>query len=141
MSKGLVFLLTIFFLFNVDAAYSQAEYDKYASVYFGKSYNIGVRQDEKDNNKYTYYIDCESADKLIERVCLRLESKKLDGFIKFLREAKSTYVNWRETAIANDVVELDKTIDIKRYVASSAFLFGDEWKFDFTVAFTGLCEV
>ena len=133
--KREIIVLLIAFVTTISSVCGQEKITDYTSTYFEKKFDINASQDKKDTTKFTYYIDCASADKLHSRVNLMLESSDLTDFIDFLNKIKATYTKWQETAKQNNVTELEKEIDIKPFKCQSAFIYG-KWNFDFAVKLT-----
>lgn len=138
IKKILTLALTVVAFSNF--VFGQEKIDEYTSSYFDKKYDINASQDKKDTTKFSYYIDCASADKLHSQVDLMFDSNDLPDFIEFLNSIKSTYSKWQETAKQNNVTELDKEIEIKPFKCQSAFVYGD-WNFDFGVRLTPRAKI
>ena len=139
MTKTL-FSLTVAVIAMSNVVFGQEKIDDYTCSYFDKKFDINASQDKKDTTKFSYYIDCASADKLHSRVELMFDSKDLPDFIEFLNSIKATYSKWQETAKQNNVTELDKEIDIKPFKCQAAFIYGD-WNFDFGVRLTPRAKI
>lgn len=124
--------MSLFISSIFSTVYGQEKIDEYTSSYLDKTFDINVSQDKKDTSKFSYYIDCSSADALHKKVELMFDSKDLPDFIEFLNNIKATYSKWKTTAKENKVTELDKDIDVKEFKGQAAFIYGD-WNFDFSV--------
>jgi len=129
MKKFLFILIITHYAIIVSA---QSKIDEYRSSYFNKTYSVNASQNKNDTNKYDYYIECASADKLHKQVVIMINSSKIQDFIDYLNTNKQIYDKWNKTAKANNVTELDKEIETKSFECTSAFVYGD-WNFDFNV--------
>lgn len=134
------YLFTLAILSFALFASAQSKIDDYQSSYFKKSYDINASQNKTDTSKYDYYIDCASADKLHQQVCLIVHSKEHAEFVDYLNTNKQIYDKWNKTARANNVTELDKDIETKGFKCSCAFVYG-EWNFDFNVLITSRVKI
>ena len=123
-----IILLTL--VLNVKA---QDKFTTYDNSYAKKTYDIQISL--KDNDKFTFYIEAMSLDKLHEKGGFMVDDKKYQGFIDALNEAKSKYQEWEQTAKSNSVKELDKEMPIKSKVAGY-FLYGSDWHFQYIVNLT-----
>jgi hypothetical protein len=124
--------VSIFICFVLSQLNGQKKFSEYYSTSNNKSYDIRISQSKKESDKrdFTIWIDCESKEKYKPEVCLVLNGTQLPDFKEFLLNIKNTYKRWDSTAKANNVKELAKDFDIKKFKAESYFK-GSETFFDF----------
>ena len=60
--------------------------------------------------------------------------------IQFLNETKELYFKWKQTAIENKVVELNKSVESKKVVLGVGFHYGS-WHFDFSANITARFKI
>ena len=108
--------------------------DTYTMSYFDKDFDIRASEPE-ENGAYSFYLFARSKERESGTVTLMVERKNIFGFKNAMKTAAETYVKWKETAINNNVTELNKEIDLKdkNLKYSTGFIYGDEWHFDFSV--------
>ena len=125
MKKVLVFIV-----FVAQFGFGQENLTSYNSSYFSKKYDVMVsKPDEK--GKFSYYIDCSSYDSGSKPVNLIVKNNEVESLIQFLNETKELYLKWKQTAIENKVVELNKSVESKKVVLGVGFHYGS-WHFDFS---------
>lgn len=134
-------LLFLALFFNINYIFSQSliELDKYEMSYLKKDFIIEVKNDntikkkKKDINKYLidYYISVQSKEDINnnDRISLLIKHYKYDKFIEYLENIKSKYVEWKNIAIANNIEEINKTIEIKAPIIDAVFHYSD-WHMD-----------
>lgn len=121
--------ISLFVIFSY-LSFGQKEFTTYTSELSDTEYSIKLSDDIKRG--YTLMIDCRSTDKLYKDGGLMVNEKAHAPFLNALSEAKLKYAEWKQVAIDNNVDELRKPMTIKSKV-SSYFLYGSEWKFQFSV--------
>ncbi|WP_291101309.1 MULTISPECIES: hypothetical protein [unclassified Flavobacterium] len=118
------------YMFNGNV-FGQEKIATYNSAYFSKTFEIQAgRPNEKGD--FDYYIDCLSSDSSSSKASLMLKNKQVPEFVEFLSSIKETFLKWKQTAIENKVIELDKKIEYKNLNYRGAFLYG-KWNFDYSV--------
>jgi hypothetical protein len=134
MKKVLVFIV-----FVAQFGFGQENLTSYNSSYFSKKYDVMVsKPDEK--GKFSYYIDCSSYDSGSKPVNLIVQNNEVESLIKFLNETKELYLKWKQTAIENKVVELNKSVESKKVVLGVGFHYGS-WHFDFSASITARFKI
>ncbi len=134
MKKVLVFIV-----FVAQFGFGQENLTSYNSSYFSKKYDVMVsKPDEK--GKFSYYIDCSSYDSGSKPVNLIVKNNEVEGLIQFLNETKELYLKWKQTAIENKVVELNKSVESKKVVLGVGFHYGS-WHFDFSANITARFKI
>ncbi len=127
-------LLTLFCLaLFLSPSFSQKVYSEYNSIYFNSKYNLEVSFDEEDQSKYDIWINATSIDDLVEKTGIKVNSNKIDLFVKSLNLIKEKYIEWTTVAKTNNVEELKKDFNIDIPTVDGFFYFGDEWEFDYSV--------
>jgi hypothetical protein len=128
--KKLVFLIVLI----AQYGFGQGNLTSYNSSYFSKKYEVMVsKPDEK--GKFSYYVDCSSYDSGSKPVNLIVRNDEVESLINFITETKLLYLKWKQTAIENKVVELDKQVESKKVVLGVGFHYGS-WHFDFSANIT-----
>ncbi len=107
--------------------WSQEKMTSYDNSYIEKTYDISTYF--PDNNKFTLYIDALSIDEYYEKTGFRITHKQYEDFVQAIKKAKIKYSEWVQTAIENEVTDMDKQMSISCKVGGY-FYGGDEWKFD-----------
>jgi len=134
MKKVLVFIV-----FVAQFGFGQENLTSYNSSYFSKKYDVMVsKPDEK--GKFSYYIDCSSYDSGSKPVNLIVKNNEVESLIQFLNETKELYFKWKQTAIENKVVELNKSVESKKVVLGVGFHYGS-WHFDFSANITARFKI
>jgi hypothetical protein len=134
MKKVLVFIV-----FVAQFGFGQENLTSYNSSYFSKKYDVMVsKPDEK--GKFSYYIDCSTYDSGSKPVNLIVQNNEVESLIKFLNETKELYFKWKQTAIENKVVELNKSVESKKVVLGVGFHYGS-WHFDFSANITARFKI
>ena len=134
MKKVLVFIV-----FVAQFGFGQENLTSYNSSYFSKKYDVMVsKPDEK--GKFSYYIDCSSYDSGSKPVNLIVKNNEVESLIQFLNETKELYLKWKQTAIENKVVELNKSVESKKVVLGVGFHYGS-WHFDFSANITARFKI
>jgi hypothetical protein len=130
MYSKIILLLALTVSVNVHA---QSPFSSYKGI-DGKDYAIQIAEaDEgKDKGKVTLYIDALSFDETVNQAGWMIDEKELIEFRNSIEQAKVKYIEWRETAIANNVTELNKEMKIASPKVACYFSYGD-WQFDFSV--------
>lgn len=109
---------------------AQEKFTTYDNTYIGKPFEIDISIQE--NNQFNLYIYALSLDAIHETGGFLVSDKNYLGFINALTAAKSKYVEWIQTAKANNVTELDKLIPASCRLAGY-FMYGNDWQFQFLV--------
>lgn len=117
------------------SVFAQEPIASYQMSYFSSSsstFNVNATSpDEK--GEFDYYVDTHSLQREHSSVVLNIKRSKLQNFIKVIEEAKNTYIEWDSVAVANSVVDLEKTMKVKSPTMMCAFLYGGKWNFDYNV--------
>lgn len=128
-------MMTILAIAVTSLGFSQEKVGEYTVEFLkGKTFDISATE-PKSSGKFTYYIDVFSRDNSVKSISLSIENNELDSFKKQLNAAKAKFVQWSNTAIANNVTELDKEMKDIKFKSSAAFLYGSKWKFCFSVRY------
>jgi hypothetical protein len=122
-----VFLL-VFLMAQVG--FSQENLTSYNSSFFSKKYDVMVSKPDAKGN-FTYYVDCSTYDTGSKSLSLLVKNNQVEEFITYINEIKTIYITWKQTAIDNKVVDLDKKTDSKKITLGVAFHYGS-WHFDFS---------
>jgi hypothetical protein len=134
MKKVLVLIVLV-----AQFGFGQENLTSYNSSYFSKKYEVMVsKPDEK--GKFSYYVDCSSYDSGSKPVNLIVRNNEVESLINFITETKVLYLKWKQTAIENKVVELDKQVESKKVVLGVGFHYGS-WHFDFSANITARFKI
>lgn len=125
MKKVLVLIVLV-----AQFGFGQENLTSYNSSYFSKKYEVMVSKPDAKGN-FTYYVDCSTYDTGSKNLSLLLKNTEVDEFVTFLNEIKAIYIKWKQTAIDNKVVDLDKQADSKKITLGVGFHYGS-WHFDFS---------
>ncbi len=112
--------------------FSQEKIDSYYNSLVNQDFNISIAELNKKGN-FKYWIECESIDTRSKQSVLFVDSNKIEEFTTYIKFLKETHRKWTETAISNNVKELNKPIDYKNILVSGAFSYGD-WQFSNTIS-------
>ena len=110
---------------------AQEKFASYDNSYNTKMYDIQIST-KGDEDKYTFYIDAMSMDRLHDQGGILIRQKQHQDFLNALSDAKVKYIEWVKVAKENNVKELDKTMDITSKVGAY-FKYGSDWEFQFLV--------
>lgn len=110
--------------------FGQENLTSYNSSYFSKKYDVMVSRPD-DKGKFSYYVDCSTYDTGSRNINLIIKNEEVESFVSFLNDAKGLYLKWKQTAIENKVVELDKSVESKKVTLGVGFHYGS-WHFDFS---------
>jgi hypothetical protein len=134
MKKVLVLIVLM-----AQFGFGQENLTSYNSSYFSKKYEVMVsKPDEK--GKFSYYVDCSSYDSGSKPVNLIVRNNEVESLINFITETKVLYLKWKQTAIENKVIELDKQVESKKVVLGVGFHYGS-WHFDFSANITARFKI
>ncbi len=121
-------LLTFIAMIAFLNANSQTKVSEYSSAYFNETYAVNATMPK--NDKFTFYIDCASAEtKKVDDCGIIIPSDKLDGFINRLRSMEEKFEEWTKTAKENNVTNYDKDFDINWGMYKYYFKYGSNWHF------------
>ena len=122
-------LFTFLLIGLLTGATAQEYFATYHLDYFDKEYEIQI----SDKTKYSLYINLPSMDTYNDNVGIIVSEKKHEDFLNALKAAKSKYIEWRKTAVDNDVADFRK--EMKTSANVKGFFYSiDEWKFDYSVS-------
>ena len=119
--------------------FGQEKLTSYNSIYFSKKYDVMVSKPDAEG-KFSYYIDCSTFDTGNKNVSLIVRNDEVEGFLNFIIETKALYSKWKQTALENKVVELDKPVESKKVILGVGFLYGS-WHFDFSATITARFKI
>lgn len=129
--KNIVTYITLCLLtISTVGSYAQEKFATYDNTYIGKTFEIQLSLKNQD-----LYIDAMSLDELYDKGGLRVRKEQQQEFLNSLSKAKTKYNEWVRTAKENNVLSLDKSMNIKSTVGSY-FFYGSEWKFQIEVNLT-----
>ena len=129
--KNLITFITLCLLtITTVESYAQEKFTTYDNTYFGKTYDIKLSLEKED-----LYIYAEPLDELYDKGGLRIRKEQHQDFLNSIAEAKTKYIEWVKIAKDNNVMELNKSMNIKSEVGSY-FLYGSDWKFQLLVDLT-----
>ena len=111
-------------------SYAQEKFTTYDNTYIGKTFDIKLSLEQEE-----LYIDAMSLDELYDKGGIRISKKQHQNFFNAIAEAKTKYKEWVKTAKENNVMEFEKSMNIKSQVGSY-FLYGSDWKFQLLVNLT-----
>ncbi|MCD4681118.1 MAG: hypothetical protein K8S00_12105 [Bacteroidales bacterium] len=124
--------LTLIILSSMSIAFSQDRIAKFGMGYLSDHYSIWATEPNEYDN-YKLIIETEPQDRFAGDVILIVKSSKLEKFINIIQNASLVYTEWKQTAIENNVTELNKEIDIKRIKLYAKFRFASDNYYDFNV--------
>ena len=130
MKKFTYYLLIVTFNALFINATSQEVLNTYENTILEKEFDIQLSKDKK--GLFTIWIDAYSADKLHDEGGLMVKEKQYPKFLEALKEAQNKYNEWCQTAKENNVLELNKKMEIKCKIAGY-FIYGKKWHFDYNV--------
>ena len=125
MKKSLILLCTIFLCTNLLAEDKIGSYNM--SYFEGKSYDI--KASEPKNNKFDIYIEVGGKYKT-DQVMLSVASKDLDAFKNALIQIRDKFLEWKKTAIENNVTDITKDFPVTLPRVTIAW-YGTKWWFAF----------
>ena len=123
-------ILLFISIFCLTLSYGQKKLNDYHLEIYSEAYDIMATEPEKE--KYSYYLSVPPA-KDTRQVALIIKNDELPDFRSKLQEAKKVYLEWKKTAIENNVNDVDKEIEIGKLRLSTGFVYGRDWNFDFSV--------
>lgn len=130
--------LILVLLFAPFTSKAEEIFDSYFSSYFDKDFNIELSETD---NELSFYINSYSLDSTSKQVVLMVKEDKLPELKSYLNFIAEKYSAWKNTAIENNVTELDKEIEYNNPPTfSSAFTYGG-WKIDFSTKLTARFKV
>jgi hypothetical protein len=130
MKRSINVLTFVIFTLTISQSTAQEKFTSYDNTYVGKTYEIKISSKEKD--KFSLYIDAMPLDKLHKNGGIIIDQKQHQDFINALTTAKAKYEEWVKTAQENNVIDLDKTMNINSK-SGGYFLYGSKWHFQFLV--------
>lgn len=135
MTHSITYRFCFFLLFTAPfLVRAQEVVNDYEMAYFEKTYEISA---SKEKGNITYYVTMCSLEGERNLVVLMIENaEKMETFKKGVRSAKQTYMKWDSVSVANSVTDLDKRMSISTYGLKSGFVYGSEWRFDFSTSLT-----
>jgi len=124
--KKIILMANILVALNTVA---QEKYTTYTNKYLKKTHDIDA---SNKSGSIKLYFDISSLDSHVEKVGFVLPETEIDAFIKSLEECKAKYIEWVETAKANNVDKLSlKPMSIKNNFKSLRcyFMKYTDWEF------------
>lgn len=129
--KKIVILLCAIILSAIS--FAQEKIGSYSMSYFdGKSY--AIKASEPKNNKFDLYIEVGGEHKS-DDVVLGIESKDLISFKDALIQIRDKFLEWKKTAIENNVKDITKDFPISFPKVTIAW-YGSKWWFAFNQRIT-----
>jgi hypothetical protein len=119
--------------------FAQESLTSYNSSYFSKKYDAMVSKPD-GKGKYSYYVDCSTYDTGGKNINLIVKNVEVESLVNFINDAKVLYLKWKQTAIENKVVDLDKPVESKKIVLGVGFYYGS-WHFDFSANITARFKI
>jgi hypothetical protein len=121
--------------FVISLYLTTANAQEIVSSYHLEHYTEGelsvLASEPKENGSFSYYIDVPPR-RDSRQVALIVKDKNLEDFKNNIIKAKEVFLDWKQTAIDNDVNELNKEIELDKMSIGAAFVFGS-WNFDFDI--------
>jgi hypothetical protein len=127
MKNSITFITLCLFILTSMESSAQEKFATYDNTYIGETYDIKLSLEEEE-----LYIDAVSFDELYDKGGIKISKKQAPDFLNAIAEAKTKYKEWVKVAKENDVLELNKSMDIKSKVGSY-FLYNREWKSQLSV--------
>jgi hypothetical protein len=127
MKNSITFITLCLFIITSMESSAQEKFATYYNTYIGETYDIKLSLEEEE-----LFIDAVSFDELYDKGGIRISKKQAPDFLNAIAEAKTKYKEWVKVAKENDVLELNKSMDIKSKVGSY-FLYNREWKSQLSV--------
>ncbi|MCQ9638603.1 hypothetical protein MP478_04310 [Chryseobacterium sp. WG14] len=128
-------ILTLLVLVTSTFYYSQVTLSSYSMNYFpGEKYEI--QSDNPTERNAKIYLGVSPKEKIIKKIDILIPLSDIDKFKSDILNCKEIYINWKKTAIDNNVTELDKEMIVKFSKYDIAFLYGSKWNIDFSKAIT-----
>lgn len=119
-------LIAILLCFTLSA---QEKIEDFEMSYFSSKPFYDVNVSQRENGEISFYIECAPKE---GEVLLNISAEEMEDFLKTINDIKSTYLKWKNTAIENNVTDLDKEIEIDNDRYTAAFDYGG-WNVDFSV--------
>ena len=127
MKNSITFITLCLFILTSMESSAQEKFATYDNTYIGETYDIKLSLEEEE-----LFIDAVSFDELYDKGGIKISKKQAPDFLNAIAEAKTKYKEWVKVAKENDVLELNKSMDIKSKVGSY-FLYNREWKSQLSV--------
>lgn len=117
-------------------SFSQEKINEFQMSYFDDNpvYDISA---VKNGDTYDYYLSMFSFEGERSPVVLVVKGQNnKQNLINSITEARDLYDKWNNISLENNVVDLNREMNIKTKGCDAAFLYGRDWRIDFSVLIT-----
>lgn len=123
--KKLIYLFTILMTINFNA---QKKFAEYYTDYWPDIKKFDIEVSGNNEKLDAIWINVRTLDDLRPKGFIKIPINKLPEFIEYLNASKAKYEEWTKIAKENNVLDVTKEIDIKKFSTTVAFQYG-KWQF------------
>lgn len=129
----ILFAIPIFIVISPFISFGQKDYSEFTSTFFVKPLTNKIKYTVEKGNLNEICIEFKSDRLIDDEIYLVVKNKQLNEFKQYIEFAKQKFIEWKESAIANNVKEINKEIKPPFKNTYSAIFRGSELFYDGSV--------